>query len=191
MIPKPRINLLVYHGAFAPHARSRGAPCGEAHEGARHRVVAGDGSAAHGGSSSHNGANPSTGSPAEPAHCPPDPRRTAPADSAGAGSDPRATTTSRPLPPAQGGTYTRPKHYAWADLLRRTFEIDVLACPDCGDRLRLLATIHDPAVIEKILCHLGLPLDPPRPAPARAPAWLSPPLPGFDDRLDPAGDWPA
>jgi len=23
MIPKPRINLLVYHGAFAPHARGR------------------------------------------------------------------------------------------------------------------------------------------------------------------------
>ena len=36
---------------------------------------------------------------------------------------------------------------------------------DCGGRLRLLATIHQREVIEKILEHLGLPLDPPRPAP--------------------------
>jgi hypothetical protein len=36
------------------------------------------------------------------------------------------------------------RHFAWADLLWRTFEIDVLACPDCGGRLRLLATIEDP-----------------------------------------------
>jgi len=37
--------------------------------------------------------------------------------------------------------YVRPRHFAWADLLRRTFSIDILACPDCGGRLRLLATI--------------------------------------------------
>ena len=30
----------------------------------------------------------------------------------------------------------------WADLLRRTFEIDILACPECGGRLRLLATMN-------------------------------------------------
>jgi hypothetical protein len=33
-------------------------------------------------------------------------------------------------------------------LLRRVFAIDVLACPDCGGRLRLLATIEDRAVVE-------------------------------------------
>jgi hypothetical protein len=27
-------------------------------------------------------------------------------------------------------------------------QIDVLACPDCGGRLRLLATIEDPALAE-------------------------------------------
>jgi hypothetical protein len=36
------------------------------------------------------------------------------------------------------------------------FEIDVLACPECGGRLRLLATIEDPAVVRKILPHLGI-----------------------------------
>jgi len=38
--------------------------------------------------------------------------------------------------------------------------------------LRLLATIADPRVIATILAHLGLPLDPPRPAPPRTPTWL-------------------
>jgi hypothetical protein len=53
-----------------------------------------------------------------------------------------------------------------------TFAIDVLACPDCGGRLHLVATISDRAVIEKILAHLGLPIAPPSPAPARSPEWL-------------------
>jgi uncharacterized protein YbaR (Trm112 family) len=65
----------------------------------------------------------------------------------------------------------------------------VLACPECGGRLRLLATIDEPAVIEKILRHLGLPVDPPAPAPARTPAWLSSTLPNFDGAAEPAGLW--
>jgi hypothetical protein len=44
---------------------------------------------------------------------------------------------------------------AWAELLLRTFALDV-ACPDCGGRLRLVATIADPRVIGKVLAHLGL-----------------------------------
>src|SRR5262249_59749811 len=51
----------------------------------------------------------------------------------------------------ESGAYVRPRHFPWAELLRRTFEIDILACPDCGGRLRLVATIEDHAVIEKIL----------------------------------------
>jgi hypothetical protein len=34
MIPKPRINLLVYHGVFAPHAHGRQEAVRRAHEGA-------------------------------------------------------------------------------------------------------------------------------------------------------------
>ncbi len=67
----------------------------------------------------------------------------------------------------------RPRHVAWAELLRRTFGLDVLACPDCGGRLRLVATIADPRVIARILAHLGLPLEPPGPVPPRQPSWLS------------------
>jgi hypothetical protein len=63
-------------------------------------------------------------------------------------------------------------------------------CPDCGGRLRLLATITERAAIEKILRHLGLPADLPNPAPARAPPWL----PGVPDHFDDGGsadrEWP-
>jgi len=36
------------------------------------------------------------------------------------------------------------------------FAIDVLACAHCGGRMHLIATLHDPAVIRKILAHLAL-----------------------------------
>jgi hypothetical protein len=36
------------------------------------------------------------------------------------------------------------------------FGIDVLACPHCGGRLRLIATLHDPVVLRKILAHRAL-----------------------------------
>jgi hypothetical protein len=41
----------------------------------------------------------------------------------------------------------------WADLMRRTFGFDVLSCPRCGGRLRLLALIEEAAVIGRILRH--------------------------------------
>ena len=47
-----------------------------------------------------------------------------------------------------------------------------LACPDCGGRLRLIATITDSSVIEKILRHLGLPTETARPMPANVADWL-------------------
>ena len=47
----------------------------------------------------------------------------------------------------------------WADLMRRSFGLDVLACPRCGGRLRLIALIEQAAVIERILRHLRLPTD--------------------------------
>jgi len=57
-------------------------------------------------------------------------------------------------------------------LLRGTVALDGLACPDCGGRLRLVATPADARVIAKILAHLGLPLEPLPPAPPRTPTWL-------------------
>jgi hypothetical protein len=61
----------------------------------------------------------------------------------------------------------------WAALMQRAFGFDVLACPRCGGRLRLIALIEDAAVIDRILRHLGVPTEIPAPRPARAPprAW--------------------
>ncbi len=44
----------------------------------------------------------------------------------------------------------------WAELMRHAFEADVLACPRCGGRMVVLATIEDPTVIRRILTHVGL-----------------------------------
>jgi len=59
--------------------------------------------------------------------------------------------------------------YQWAELMRRTFGFDVLACPRCGGRLRLVALIEQASVVQRILRHLGLPTEVPEPRPARAP----------------------
>ena len=55
----------------------------------------------------------------------------------------------------------------WAQLLQRVFAIDVLRCPHCGARRRLIALIADGVVVRKILDHLGLPTEPPLLARAR------------------------
>ena len=54
----------------------------------------------------------------------------------------------------------------WARLLKRVFDIDVERC-QCGGKLKLIAVIEEPAVIEKILTHLGLAAQPPPRAKAR------------------------
>jgi len=45
------------------------------------------------------------------------------------------------------------------------FEFDVLACPRCGARMRILAAINSPDAIQKILACLGLPTKAPPIAP--------------------------
>jgi hypothetical protein len=45
---------------------------------------------------------------------------------------------------------------------------DVLACPRCGGRLRLVALIEQASVVQRILRHVGLPTEVPEPRPARA-----------------------
>ena len=55
---------------------------------------------------------------------------------------------------------------AWARRLKRVFDIDIEHCV-CGGKLKLIAVIEEPAVIEKILTHLGLSPQPPPRAKAR------------------------
>ena len=56
----------------------------------------------------------------------------------------------------------------WATWLKRSFGIDALSCPRCGDRMELIATVADPQSASKILTRLGLPIRaPPVPPPWR------------------------
>ena len=54
----------------------------------------------------------------------------------------------------------------WAQLLKRVFDIDIERCA-CGGKLKRIAVIEEPAVIGKILTHIGLDPQPPPRAPAR------------------------
>ena len=71
---------------------------------------------------------------------------------------PEPTASAAPLAagPDDAGVKPTPRAWTWAALMHRAFAIDVLACAHCGGRLRLIATLHDPAVIRKILAHLAL-----------------------------------
>jgi len=42
----------------------------------------------------------------------------------------------------------------WAQRLKRVFNIDIETCSECGCDVRIIASIEDPAVIQKILAHL-------------------------------------
>ena len=88
---------------------------------------------------------------------------------------------------ASRATPSRAGAYQWAELMRRTFGLDVLACPRCGGRLRLVALIDQAPVVRHILRHLVLPTEVSEPRPARAPAQRldetedqSPDAPEFD-----------
>ncbi len=69
-------------------------------------------------------------------------------------------------PPTHRSTY-RP----WAELMKRTFQIDVECCP-CGARFKLRALVIEAHAIERLLRHLGEPLEPPRRSPARDPPYF-------------------
>lgn len=116
LVPRPRVNLVLYHGLLAPRAAWRA------------EVV-------------------------------PRPVPLATADAVERQVTSEPDVTLRPV--ARGAS--------WADLMRRAFAIDVLACPRCGGRLRLIALIEASATARRILTHLDLPADVPRPVPARAP----------------------
>jgi len=58
-----------------------------------------------------------------------------------------------------------PRSIPWAELLARTFKVDVLQCPRCDGRLAIIAFITDVLVVKKILAHLKLPTTVPPPAP--------------------------
>ena len=57
------------------------------------------------------------------------------------------------------------KNSAWARFIQKVYEVDPLECPKCGAGMRVIAFITDPAVVRRILEHLGLWLANARPVP--------------------------
>jgi hypothetical protein len=71
-----------------------------------------------------------------------------------------------------GALYAATPRLDWASLLRRSFQVDVLACAACGGRLRVLGEVTEPARVRLVLDSLGMPTDAPRVARARDPTEL-------------------
>ncbi len=87
------------------------------------------------------------------------------------------TPPPAPLPaqspaPAHPAPPSRPprQRLPWAELLRRTFGVDVLTCHACGSPRRVLAFISSLPTVRRILQHLELPCGtPPLPSPTGPP----------------------
>jgi hypothetical protein len=77
-----------------------------------------------------------------------------------------AKADDEPAPKRKRGGY-RP----WAELLRRTFAFDVLECPTCKGRMKLVAMITEPRSIARFLSALGEPTDVPARSPNRGPPY--------------------
>jgi hypothetical protein len=69
----------------------------------------------------------------------------------------------------------RPGRFAgyrpWAELLQRTFAVDVLTCPRGQGRMKLIAVIKNPASIARYLVAVDEPTEVPRRSPGRGPPY--------------------
>ena len=92
-------------------------------------------------------------------------------------ADPEAPTAAERLAAMAGFAPAKPAYMpsmaiSWAQRLKRVFGIDIETCRACGGSVRIIASIEDPKVIEKILTHLAAQAgesETPRRPPTRAP----------------------
>ena len=141
LVPRPRRHLVTYHGVLAPSAglRSRIVPRWEEDAEERPGCRHGDGGGLE---------------LAGEASCRLLPRKMVP---------------HAPGKRRRGGSGAARRRYPWAELLRRVFEVDVLVCARCGGRRRVLAAIHDPDSIARVLGAMGLDSAVPELLPPRGP----------------------
>lgn len=102
--------------------------------------------------------------PAPPPELPPEP---VPAPTSG--PLPSSTTNDDNKAELEGPTARPSSRIPWADLLKRTFGVDLLTCTRCGGKRRVVACVFSSIVTAEILAHLGLPSHPRPLAPARDP----------------------
>ena len=157
LVPPPRHPLVRFHGAFAPRSSWR-------------RDVV-----------------PKPPIERAPAHHTPSPKPSPP--QAPPPKPPRRPTASPALVPRtellapnilrvahwnrleSGALLAASPRVDWPTLMRRTFDIDVLECPKCTGRLRILGIVEDESIARAFADELALPRAPPIPR-ARAPSTL-------------------
>ncbi len=159
LVPPPRFHLVRYHGILGPCA------------GARDRVV--PGSSTPEGRVRPPPRKPAVDLPAATSSMTPveeERRGSAPDRCKPLGQEENGATPAPSGPQEPGSELVdstpRPRRLAWAELLRRVFAADVLECPRCGGRMRLLAAIQPPEATGAILDSLELPSRAPPTAPA-------------------------
>jgi hypothetical protein len=74
-------------------------------------------------------------------------------------------------PPADEPSSHSTCYRRWAELLKRTFEIDVLECPKCGAHMKLIALVTEPKSIVRYLTKLSEPIDVPTRSTSRGPPY--------------------
>jgi len=77
-----------------------------------------------------------------------------------------AAASEEPDRPAQAAAY-RP----WAELLARSFAVDVVACPRCQGRMKLLGLVKNPAILSRTLATAGEATEVPPRSPGRGPPY--------------------
>ena len=93
-----------------------------------------------------------------------------------AAASPWRSRLTPPLPPTAEDVEPEKRlrksgYRRWAELLERTFLLDVLSCPSCQGRMRLIAVVKNPAGIVRYLAAAGEPTDVPGRSPPRAPPY--------------------
>ena len=83
------------------------------------------------------------------------------------------TAHAHTAPDAERPATHRCRYRPWAELMKRTFALDVEHCERCGARLRLRALVTAAASIERFLRYIAEPTEPPPLAPARGPPYFS------------------
>lgn len=83
----------------------------------------------------------------------------------------RGETPGEPTKPREIDPIGMPRlgRLPWAVLLKRVFLVDVLECPKCKGRMKILAAVTAPASVRRVLENLCLPTEAPHLRPARPP----------------------
>jgi hypothetical protein len=68
----------------------------------------------------------------------------------------KVTLSGRGKRPPQAPPTSAERHHSmnWAQRLKRVFQVDISQCEQCGGKVKIIASIEDPATIRRILEHL-------------------------------------